>query len=151
MSENQWTTVDDYFVELLLPADSALEETQRRSTAAGLPPISVAPNQGKLLELLARMQRSRRILEIGTLGGYSTIWLARALPSDGNLVTLELESLHAEVARENIDRAGLGSLVDIRVGPATESLQELIDQKADPFDFIFIDADKEGYPKYLEL
>jgi predicted O-methyltransferase YrrM len=151
MSENQWTTVDEYFVGLLLPPDSALEETQSRSTAAGLPPISVAPNQGKLLELLARIQRSRRILEIGTLGGYSTIWLARALPSDGTLVTLELESLHAEVARENIDRAGLGALVDIRVGPATESLQDLIDRKAEPFDFIFIDADKEGYPRYLEL
>ena len=151
MSETLWTNVDEYFVGLFLPTDSALEETLTRSAAANLPPISVAPNQGKLLELLARMQRARRILEIGTLGGYSTIWLARALPSDGSLVTLELEPLHAEVARKNIDRAGLGALVDIRVGPATTSLQELIDGDAEPFDFIFIDADKEGYPKYLEL
>src|ERR1019366_9668170 len=122
MSENLWDDVDEYFVSLFLPSDSALEETLDRSTAAGLPPISVAPNQGKLLELLAKMQGSRRILEIGTLGGYSTISLVRALPSDGSLVTLELESLHAEVARENIDRAGLGLLVDIRVGPATKLL-----------------------------
>jgi predicted O-methyltransferase YrrM len=151
MSETLWTDVDEYFVGLFLPSDSALEETLDRSAAANLPPISVAPNQGKLLELLARMQRARRILEIGTLGGYSTIWLARALPSDGSLVTLELEPLHAEVARKNIDRAKLGALVDIRVGPANKSLQDLIDGDAEPFDFIFIDADKEGYPKYLEL
>jgi len=151
MSETLWTDVDEYFVGLLLPADSALEETLNRSAAADLPPISVAPNQGKLLELLARMQRARRILEIGTLGGYSTIWLARAVPSDGSLVTLELEPVHAEVARENIDRAGLGALVDIRVGPAATTLQDLIDGDTEPFDFIFIDADKEGYPKYLEL
>ena len=97
------------------------------------------------------MQRSRRILEIGTLGGYSTIWLARALPSDGSLVTLELESVHAEVARKNIDRAGLGPLVDIRIGPAATSLQDLIDEDTNTFDFIFIDADKETYPRYLEL
>jgi predicted O-methyltransferase YrrM len=151
MSENQWTDVDAYLVGQLLPADSALEEALRESTTANLPPIAVAPNQGKLLEMLARMQRSRRILEIGTLGGYSTIWLARALPADGSLVTLELEPLHADVARKNIDRAGLGPLVEIRVGPAATSLQGLIDEGAEPFDFMFIDADKEGYPKYLEL
>src|ERR1019366_3959158 len=151
MSENQWTDVDEYFVGLFMSRHNALEETISESAAADLPPISVAPNQGRLLELLARIQRSKRILEIGTLGGYNTIWLARALPSDGSLVTLELETLHAEVARKNIDRAGLGALVDIRVGPATTSLQELIDGDAEPFDFIFIDADKEGYPKYLEL
>jgi len=151
MSADQWTNVDEYLVRLLLPPDSALEETLDQSTEARLPPISVAPNQGKLLELLAGIQRSRRILEIGTLGGYSTIWLARALPDDGRLVTLELEPMHAEVARKNIDRAGLGPLVDIRVGPAATSLQHLIDDGAEPFDFIFIDADKEGYPKYLEL
>lgn len=151
MSESQWNDVDTYFVNLLLPSDEALEETQARSAAAQLPPISVAPNQGKLLTLLARMLQSRRILEIGTLGGYSTIWLARALPSDGALVTLELEPLHAEVARSNIDRAGLGAKVDIRVGPATESLQNLIDGGVEPFDFVFIDADKESYPNYFEL
>ena len=151
MSENQWTDVDEYFVGLFMSPDSALEETLSESAAADLPPISVAPNQGRLLELLARIQRSKRILEIGTLGGYSTIWLARTLPSDGSLVTLELETLHAEVARKNIDRAGLGPFVNILVGPATESLQDLINGYAEPFDFIFIDADKEGYPKYLEL
>jgi len=151
MSESLWTTVDEYVVKLFLPSDSALEETLQQSSAADLPPISVAPNQGKFLELLARMQRSRRILEIGTLGGYSTIWLARALPSDGSLVTLELESVHAEVARKNIDRAGLGPLVDIRIGPAATSLQDLIDEDTNTFDFIFIDADKETYPRYLEL
>ncbi|HVB52217.1 MAG TPA: O-methyltransferase [Acidimicrobiales bacterium] len=151
MSENLWSNVDEYLVSLLLPSDGALEETLAQSAAAGLPPISVAPNQGKMLELLARIQKSRRILEIGTLGGYSTIWLARALPSDGSLVTIELEPVHAEVARENIERAGLGHLVDVRVGPATDSLRDLIDEEVPPFDFIFIDADKEGYPRYLEL
>ncbi len=151
MSEQQWADVDDYLVGLFLPRESALEETLSRSAAQGLPPIAVAPNQGKMLEILARMQRARRILEIGTLGGYSTIWLARALPSDGVLVSLELESHHAEVARMNIDQAGLGNLVDIRVGLATDSLRQLIDEDAEPFDFIFIDADKEGYPEYLEL
>lgn len=151
MNENLWTNVDAYLVELLLPSDSALEEALAESAAANLPPIAVAPNQGKFLELLARTQQSRRILEIGTLGGYSTIWLARALPTEGTLVTLELESMHAEVARRNLDRAGLGPLVDIRVGPATKSLQDLIGEHAEPFDFIFIDADKEGYPRYLEL
>ena len=151
MSTEQWTGVDEYLVKTFSLSDAALDETLARSEAAQLPPINVAPNQGKLLELLAKMQRSRRILEIGTLGGYSTIWLARSLPSDGRLVTLELEPMHAEVARKNIDGAGLGSLVDIRVGSALPSLQHLIEDGAEPFDFIFIDADKEGYPKYLEL
>jgi predicted O-methyltransferase YrrM len=151
MNENQWTKVDDYLVGLLLPSDSALEGALRQSAAADLPAISVAPNQGKLLELLAKAHGSRRILEIGTLGGYSTIWLARALPSDGHLVTLELESVHAEVARQNIDRAGLAALVEIRVGPASATLQDLIDGDTEAFDFIFIDADKDNYPTYLEL
>ena len=151
MSEERWTKVDEYLVSLFVPSDRALEGALAQSASAGLPPISVAPNQGKMLELLAKMQRARRILEIGTLGGYSTIWLARALPVDGNLVTLELETVHAEVARKNIDEAGLGHLVDIRIGPATKSLQDLIDDAVEPFDFIFIDADKEGYPHYLEF
>jgi predicted O-methyltransferase YrrM len=151
VSENQWTNVDEYFVGLFLPTDSALDETQQRSTAAELPPIAVAPNQGKLLQLLATMQGARRILEIGTLGGYSTIWLARALPADGRVVTLELEPRHAEVARENLDGAGLGDLVEIRIGPAASSLQALVDEAVEPFDFIFIDANKDGYPRYLEL
>ena len=151
MSEKLWSSVDEYLVSLFVPSDGDLDEALADSTAAGLPPISVAPNQGKFLELLARMQRSRRILEIGTLGGYSTIWLARALPRDGHLVTLELEPVHAEVARKNIDRAGLALVVEIQVGPAAASLEHLIDSKVEPFDFIFIDADKEGYPNYLEL
>jgi len=151
MNENLWSEVDAYLVGQLLRSNIALEEALRDSAAANLPPIAVAPNQGKLLELLARMQRSSRILEIGTLGGYSTIWLARALAADGILVTLELDALHAEVAQKNIDRAGFGPMVDIRVGPAASSLQALIDEQVEPFDFIFIDADKEGYPKYLEL
>ena len=151
MSDSKWDNVDEYLVGLFMPSDRSLDETLKESAAANLPPISVAPNQGKMLELLARMQRSKRILEIGTLGGYSTISLARALPSDGALVTLELEPRHAEVARMNIDRAGLGSLVDIRVGPAAESLRGLVEDGAEPFDFIFIDADKGGYSTYLEL
>jgi predicted O-methyltransferase YrrM len=151
MSDNQWTNVDEYFVGLFLPTDSALDETLRRSATAELPPIAVAPNQGKLLQLLATVREARRILEIGTLGGYSTIWLARSLPKDGHLVTLELEPRHAEVARQNIDGAGLGDLVEIRIGPAATSLQQLVDEGVEPFDFIFIDANKDGYPQYLEL
>jgi predicted O-methyltransferase YrrM len=122
----------------------------RANAEAGLPSIDVAPNQGKLLHLLARIQGAKRILEIGTLGGYSTIWLARALPSDGTLVTLEAEAKHAEVARGNIARAGLSSLVEVRLGPAMESLAQLDREGASPFDFIFIDADKPNNPGYLE-
>jgi predicted O-methyltransferase YrrM len=151
MSEERWSDVDEYLVSLLLPDDIALDEALARSEAAGLPHINVAANQGKLLELLAKIQRSRRILEIGTLGGYSTIWLARSLPKDGTLLTLELEPSNAEVARANIERAGLGSLVEVCVGAAADSLRELISEGSEPFDFIFIDADKEGYPEYLEL
>lgn len=151
MSEQLWSHVDEFLVQLLIPSDGVLDETLATSAEAGLPPISVAPNQGKLLELLARMQQSRRILEIGTLGGYSTIWLARSLPSDGVLVSLELEPIHAQIARSNIERAGLGGLVEIRVGPANSSLSDLLSENVEPFDFIFIDADKESYPQYLDL
>lgn len=151
MDEKQWTDVDGYLASLLVPADRALEFALTNSEAEGLPSINVAPNQGKLLQLLSQMSRASRILEIGTLGGYSTIWLARSLPDHGTLVTLELEPHHAKVARANLDRSGLGSLVEIRVGPGPASLQQLIDEGAAPFDFIFIDADKEGYPEYLEL
>jgi predicted O-methyltransferase YrrM len=151
MSEEQWRSVDEYLVSQLLPDDVFLDEALERSKAEGLPPIAVAPNQGKLLELLATIQKSRRILEIGTLGGYSTIWLARSLPHDGKLLTLELEEKHAKVARENIERAGFSPLVEVRVGPAAASLRKLIDDGAEPFDFIFIDANKEDYPEYLEL
>jgi predicted O-methyltransferase YrrM len=146
-----WEAVDDYLVALLSPSDEALAQALVDSDAAGLPPIAVAPNQGKMLELLAIATGARRILEIGTLGGYSTISLARALPVGGALTTLELEDKHARVARANIERAGLGDVVTIRVGPAAESLRSLVSEEEEVFDFIFIDADKEGYPEYLEL
>ncbi|MEO9180729.1 MAG: O-methyltransferase [Acidimicrobiales bacterium] len=151
MNEEQWSEVDQYLVSLLVPVDHALETTLASSDEAGLPQINVAPNQGKLLMLLSRMSGATRVLEIGTLGGYSTIWLARSLPSDGILISLELESHHADVARENLRRADVESLVEIRVGPATQSLRQMIHDGIEPFDFIFIDADKEGYPEYLEL
>jgi predicted O-methyltransferase YrrM len=151
MNEELWTNVDNYIDLLLEPGDTSLDDALHESTAAGLPQINVAPNQGKLLELLATINRSRRILEIGTLGGYSTIWMARALPDDGALISLELDVRHAAVARKNIDRAGFGPKVDIRVGPAVDSLRDLISEGVEPFDFVFIDADKEGYPQYFTL
>jgi predicted O-methyltransferase YrrM len=151
MDEQKWSDTDQYLVSLLAPSDEALDQALVDSDAADLPKINVAPNQGKLLTLLATIQGARRILEIGTLGGYSTIWLARSLPDDGSLISLELEPRHAEVARKNLERAGLSSRVEIRVGPAPASMRQLIEENAGPFDFIFIDADKEGYPEYLEL
>lgn len=151
MNEDQWSRVDEYLVSLLAPSDDALDQALADSNSAGLPHINVAPNQGKLLQMLATIKGARRILEVGTLGAYSTIWLARSLPEDGELITLELEPVHAEVARKNLERARLSSLVEVRVGPAADSLRQLIDEGAEPFDFIFIDADKEGYPEYLEL
>jgi predicted O-methyltransferase YrrM len=151
MDNELWNDVDQYLVTRLSPTDSALESALADSSAAGLPQINVAPNQGKLLELLARSHGARRILEVGTLGGYSSIWLARALPSDGTLITLELEPRHAEVARINIERAGFASQVEVRTGPAAESLRALISEGAEPFDFVFIDADKEGYSEYFSL
>jgi predicted O-methyltransferase YrrM len=150
MSQELWIAVDQYIVHSLIPSDPVFEAALRANAAAGLPTIDVAPNQGKLLHLLARMSGVRRILEIGTLGGYSTIWLARALPPDGKLVTLEVDAKHAEVARANIARAGLSSVVEVRLGPALESLAQLVQEGAPPFDFIFIDANKESYPEYLE-
>lgn len=127
----------------------ALDAALHESAAAGLPEINVTPNQGKLLSLLARSIGARRILEIGTLGGYSTIWLARALPPNGRLVTLELDPDHANVARANFKRAGLSAITDLRVGPARETLDELETQEAEPFDFVFIDADKESTADYF--
>ncbi|MET7384912.1 O-methyltransferase [Streptomyces sp. NPDC005529] len=151
MSESQvWNDVDDHFTTLLAPADEALAAALRDSDAAGLPPIAVAPNQGKLLRLLAEIQGARRILEIGTLGGYSTIWLGRALPADGRLVTLEYDPRHAEVARGNLARAGLAEVAEVRVGPALESLPKLADENPEPFDFVFIDADKVNNAHYLD-
>ncbi|MER6009461.1 O-methyltransferase [Streptomyces bluensis] len=145
-----WNDVDAYFSTLLAPEDEALTAALRDSDAAGLPHINVAPNQGKLLQLLAQVQGARRILEFGTLGGYSTIWLARALPEDGRLISFEYEARHAEVARRNLDRAGLSQLVEVRVGPALESLPKLTDENPEPFDFVFIDADKANNRNYVE-
>ncbi|MEU1042335.1 O-methyltransferase [Streptomyces sp. NPDC005551] len=151
MSEaRSWDMVDDYFTQLLSPPDEALTAALADSSAAGLPPINVAPNQGKLLQLLARIQGAHRILEIGTLGGYSTIWLGRALPADGRLVTLEYDAGHAEVARGNLARAGLDKLCEVRVGPALESLPALAAEHPEPFDLVFIDADKVNNPHYVE-
>jgi len=151
MNAERWTAVDRYITDTFVPADVALEAALRSSAEAGLPAINVAPNQGKFLQLLAKMNGARRILEIGTLGGYSTIWLARALPAGGRLVTLEFEPKHAEVARKNIARAGLAEVVEIKQGQAADTLKRLIAEKSAPFDFIFIDADKEGYPEYFTL
>jgi len=150
MSQRQWTAVDAYIAERLVPADPALDAALAANQAAGLPSIDVAPNMGKLLHLLARVQGAQKILEIGTLGGYSTIWLARALPAGGRLVTLEADPRHAEVARSNIARAGLSETVQIRLGKAAESLGRLHEEDAGPFDLIFIDADKPNIPAYLE-
>lgn len=149
MTQQQWDAVDGYISDLLIGADPVLDAALAASDAAGLPQIAVAPNQGKLLYLLARMNGARAILEIGTLGGYSTIWLARALPADGRLISLEYEPRHAEVARANLDRAGLADRVDIRVGPALDSLAVLEHEAAGPFDLVFVDADKPNNPDYL--
>jgi len=148
--QDQWSAVDNYIADLFLAPDPALEATLASSAAAGLPAISVSPTQGKLLHLLARVQRARRILEIGTLGGYSTIWLARALPPDGRLISLEVDPKHAEVAHANLARAGLSSVVEIRLGSALETLPKLVAEGRGPFDLIFIDADKPGYADYLQ-
>jgi len=151
MSEPQlWDDVDDYFTAHLSPHDEAFDAALRDSEAAGLPHIAVTAPQGKFLQLLAQIQGARTILEIGTLGGYSTIWLARALPEDGRLISLEYSAKHAEVATRNIARAGLDRLVDVRVGPALESLPKLADENPAPFDLVFIDADKANNAHYVE-
>jgi predicted O-methyltransferase YrrM len=147
MTDNDWTAVDRYITDLLLPADPALDAALDASTAAGLPAIAVSPALGKLLHVLAKAVGAKRILEIGTLGGYSTIWLARALPADGQLVTLEIDPKHAEVARRNFERAGVADRIDLKLGPALDVLPTLRSQA--PFDFVFIDADKGGYTAYL--
>ena len=144
---DDWAANDSYLAELLVGDDPALTATLEANAAAGLPPIDVAPVQGKLLHLLARIRGARRILEIGTLGGYSTIWLARAVGDDGRVVTLEYEPRHAEVARANLDRAGVGERVDVRVGAALDLLPSLTDEA--PFDLVFVDADKENNPHYV--
>ncbi|KZE44139.1 methyltransferase [Brevibacillus parabrevis] len=149
MNRDQWTAVDEYFTTKLVSADPVLDDVLEHNAASGLPPIDVAPNQGKFLHLLAQIQGARSILEIGTLGGYSTIWLARALPQGGRLITLEAEPKHAEVAKANIARAELESLVEIRLGDALDSLAALDRENQGPFDLIFIDADKKNNPDYF--
>ena len=150
IGEELWTTVDEYLSNSLLNADPVLDNALAASAAAGLPSIQVSPCQGRLLQLLAQLQGARRILEIGTLGGYSTIWLARALPPGGRLVTLELDELHAQVAQSNIAQAGFSELVELRVGPALKTLPELASQAPAPFDLVFIDADKSSTPEYFQ-
>jgi predicted O-methyltransferase YrrM len=144
-----WESVDHYLSGLLTPHDDALTSALESSTQAGLPEIQVSSVQGKLLHILARAVNAKRILEIGTLGGYSTIWLARALPPDGKLLSLEADPKHADVARANIARAGLSKIVDIRLGRALETLPGIAAEKAAPFDLIFIDADKPNIPEYF--
>ncbi len=150
MSEKNWGEVDDFIADLFVHPDPALDAALAASEKAGLPTIEVSPNQGKLLMLLAKVAAARRILEIGTLGGYSTIWLARALPKDGKLITLEADGKHAEVARKNIAGAGLAAKVDVRVGKALVTLPKLVEERVGPFDFVFLDADKPNNPAYLE-
>ncbi|WP_430647440.1 O-methyltransferase [Agromyces sp. GXS1127] len=142
--------VDRYLVDLLVGDDPALEQGLADAAAAGLPAIEVTPLAGKLLHLIARMTGARRVLEIGTLGGYSTTWLARGIPADGRVVTLELEQRHADVARANLERAGVGDQVEIRLGPAAESLARMAERGEEPFDLVFIDADKESGATYLD-
>jgi predicted O-methyltransferase YrrM len=150
MSESQWEAVDRYFGDLLLANDPALEAALTASEAAGLPEIAVAPNQGTLLNLLARAVGARRILEIGTLGGYSTIWLARALPPDGRLITLEVDPKHAKIASRNIANAGLSGAVEVRVGRALDLLPRIAAAGEGSFDLFFIDADKPSNPHYFD-
>ena len=149
MSQDRWDMVDRYLTDLLLPPDPALLAALSDSALAGLPPINVSPPQGKFLHLLARIRGARNILEIGTLGGYSTIWLARALPPGGRLVTLESDAKHAEIARANIARAGLSVIVELRLGRAIETLPQLAAESYQPFDMVFIDADKPSTPEYF--
>jgi predicted O-methyltransferase YrrM len=148
VSDPAWSAVDEYLAGHLLSDDEALTAALANNKAQGLPPIDVSAVQGKLLHLLARMAGARRVLEVGTLGGFSTIWLARALPEGGKVVTLELEARNAKVARENVDRAAVGDKVEILVGPAKDSLAAM--QPGDPFDFVFIDADKQSNAHYVQ-
>ena len=149
MTKDQWTAVDRYLVETLVPSDPALDGALRASAEHGLPAINVAPNQGKLLHLLALTMGAKNILEIGTLGGYSTIWLARALPPDGKLITLESDAKHATVARSNIARAELADRVELILGRAIDTLPKLAHDNRGPFDLTFIDADKVSTPDYF--
>lgn len=149
MNQKTWAAVDDYIVDALFDADPVLEAVMAANHDQGLPAIDVSPAQGKLLSLLVRIRGAKRVLEVGTLGGYSTIWMARALPADGKIVTLELDPHHAGVARSNFELSGVSERVDLRVGPALQSLSALGAENAEPFDLIFIDADKPNNPNYL--
>ncbi|WP_027801461.1 O-methyltransferase [Paraburkholderia dilworthii] len=151
MDQNHWTTIDDYLTSSLLSADASLDAALHASTEAGLPSINVAPNQGKLLYLLAKLRGARRILEVSTLGGYSTIWLARALPPGGQIISLEANRDYAQVARENLERAGVSGVASIVVGAAAQTLEKFVADSVEPFDMIFLDADKKSYPEYLRL
>lgn len=146
-----WKKVDSFFSDALIPADPALDAALAANREADLPPIDVTPLQGRFLEVLIRATGARRVLEIGTLGAYSTMWMAQAVGERGKVVTLELEQHHAEIAQRNLKHAGVADRVELLVGPASQSLQGLIAQAAQPFDFIFIDADKAGYPDYVQL
>jgi predicted O-methyltransferase YrrM len=149
MTQELWTAVDEYLNARLIGVDTLLDDTRTASLKAGLPDIAVAPNQGKLLNLLVRIHGAKNILEIGTLGGYSTIWLARALPTGGRLITLEADPKHAKVAKANIAKAGFSATVDVRVGKAIDTLPRLEAEGRGPFDLVFIDADKASIPDYF--
>jgi predicted O-methyltransferase YrrM len=150
MNQEQWSAVDEYINKLVVRPDAALDAAIKASNKAELPAIAVAPNQGKLLHILARLVNARNILEVGTLGGYSTIWLARALRPRGKVITLEINAKHAKVAEANVARAGLAKSVEVRIGPALQSMKQLAAQKRAPFDLIFIDADKATIPDYFK-
>lgn len=145
-----WKEVDGFFTDALIPADEALDAAIAANREADLPAIDVTPLQGKFLELMIRVAGARRVLEIGTLGGYSTIWMARAVGSDGRVVTLEIDRHHAEIAQRNLVKARVADRVDLRIGPASDSLSALVGEETTPFDFIFVDADKAGYPDYIQ-
>jgi predicted O-methyltransferase YrrM len=149
-ARGDWAAVDDYIAEKLLGEDRQLTDALAANAASGLPAIDVSPAQGKFLHLLAKAVAARHILEVGTLGGYSSIWLARALPADGKLITLEIDPHHAEVPRGNLDRAAVGHKVEVRVGPALDTLAALANESVAPFDFIFIDADKQNNANYAQ-
>lgn len=146
----KWTAVDQYVSDILIPKDSILEEVLQTNATANLPAHDVSPTQGMFLQLLVQIQGARNILEIGTLGGYSTIWLARSLPPEGRVVTLEANEKHADIARSNIERANLNDRIEVRTGFALDSLKQIENEKYEPFDFIFIDADKQNNPAYFE-
>ncbi len=151
MNEELFASVDSYISDLFHDEDECLQATEAAIVASGIPQISISPNQGKFLQLMAKLCNAKKVLEVGTLGGYSTIWLARALPADGKVVTIEVESKHADVARKNFEQCGLADKIDIRLGKAIEVMPQLESEGSGPFDFIFIDADKPPYTEYFQL